>query len=852
MADVVHPVTGGIVSIPDEQLAQAQNEGFRVAAPDAVAAERQAQQYSGPTHALGALASGVASGATLGLSDAAISGLGGREALQAYEHNYGGLRTVGEVGGTLLGLGKFAGPGLAAKGLRAASMPSRFAVGAGAAVERHLGGKALGLVARGATEGAIFGAGQGISDLALSDDPLTGEKIAAALSSNAFTGAAYGGAFSAGLLGIGKAGNAIGKKLAGVGDDGVSKLVGAWDKASSAIGASEPGAITAMFKKNASGVRGFELATKADDIVAKAGDDVFERTQNVMRARDAVADNFSGALKESQIKRVVKRGNEGEAYAATKAFVSDMRGQFDDMVARGDVEFARQGTIKKMSKKLDKLERKLDFANAIGDETANARAYMQLDSFKRDIGKHTRKLKRARGATSDVQNSATRFEEMYESTRGILEDVGVWGDAGALQKRMNAPWSSQIHAEKGFLGTITKRVEGKWGTSKLAIDREKIGKYVADLRDPNASQTHQGLKQWLDSTQDFADAALESMHLPPAERKAVVELASHTKALRGRLDDAAEAISLSNTLADMGKKGDANAVLGGIAGHAVLGGPAGAALGTAASIVTNPASMIHKVATVGRLVGKVDARLAGGVKGFLRRSGRKAAVGAPRLTQPSYSFLDKHNRFSQREKDVRHRAENRVAVREQAMQQTAGMADTHPAAAQAAVDRLEAKNDFLLRKLPIGADSLMLGRAPQLSKAEMDRFLRFDEAANDPMKIPKLLEQGKLSPDHVEAVKAVWPGIYQQMQDDAMDGLAEMSAKGQRLPYQEALQLGLLLDIPAHPTMEPKMIAMLQQGYTQDGSAPSGAPPKRGKSIDLAGSVSALRTKTQELEESDE
>lgn len=74
-----------------------------------------------------------------------------------------------------------------------------------------LGGRVLAGAAGGAAEGAMFGTGQAISELALSDKPLSAERVVASLGSGALTGAGLGAAFGGALPVVEKVGGAAAK-----------------------------------------------------------------------------------------------------------------------------------------------------------------------------------------------------------------------------------------------------------------------------------------------------------------------------------------------------------------------------------------------------------------------------------------------------------------------------------------------------------------------------------------------------------------------------------------------------------------------------------------------------------------
>jgi hypothetical protein len=120
-------------------------------------------------------------------------------------------------------------------GARGALTPFRAAAAIGEAAEGAVAaragtgilGKGLAMGARGATEGALMGAGHEVSQAALNDVPLTAEQLLA----GAWDGAKLGGAFGAGLgvlgAGVGKAGRAILGRMSETGED-MGSAVGSW------------------------------------------------------------------------------------------------------------------------------------------------------------------------------------------------------------------------------------------------------------------------------------------------------------------------------------------------------------------------------------------------------------------------------------------------------------------------------------------------------------------------------------------------------------------------------------------------------------------------------------------------
>src|SRR5690606_13367484 len=119
--------------------------------------------------------------------------------LRALQDQHPIASTAGEIVGAavpaLVPGGQAAAAGrLGGIGKALSRSPAAAADRIGASASAAVGGSFKGAAARGVTEGAIFGAGTGVSELALSDDPLTVERAAAAISTGALLGGVTGGA----------------------------------------------------------------------------------------------------------------------------------------------------------------------------------------------------------------------------------------------------------------------------------------------------------------------------------------------------------------------------------------------------------------------------------------------------------------------------------------------------------------------------------------------------------------------------------------------------------------------------------------------------------------------------------
>lgn len=182
--------------VPVEAVAGAlERPGWRVQTEEdrlgRVATAAKEADYGG---AAGTAKAGLAAtlrGATLGGSDVLARAVGGEQAaldLENYRDVHSGLSTGFEIGGAVVPA-LFSGGALTPAG--AAARLGRGVAGLGA--KAGAAGKLGAAIAGGAVEGGLQGVGTAVSELALSQEPLTWERATSVLSSNALFGAATGG-----------------------------------------------------------------------------------------------------------------------------------------------------------------------------------------------------------------------------------------------------------------------------------------------------------------------------------------------------------------------------------------------------------------------------------------------------------------------------------------------------------------------------------------------------------------------------------------------------------------------------------------------------------------------------------
>jgi hypothetical protein len=368
---------GKPVKLPAQNAQAAFADGFRPESAQETKAREEEAKFGDRPLAAGAAAFGR--GATLGLSDVALTktGLVEPETLSGLQEHNKTASVVGEVAGTIApmlipGVGEFTAGGLAAKA-GAGAIRGAEALGAGRVLAAGLGA---------AAEGGVFGLGSAVSEDVLEDGnlDLAGEKLLTHVGLNAVMGGALGGGGAAIEKVLGRAFRRVGAKAAGAVEEGVEAAAPA---AVGAVEAAVPGAVEGAAAAPKSGLRVPDIEDLPDDetisgaVKRNAGTikDVFEKlgfefpTPEKMVLRDLdITGAQMGKLKAKGVETSAARSIlDDSRYAGAKTLDEKL-----GLVRSKQSEAA--DAIGKSVSKFDELAeageklRPLDIANRIDDE----------------------------------------------------------------------------------------------------------------------------------------------------------------------------------------------------------------------------------------------------------------------------------------------------------------------------------------------------------------------------------------------------------------------------------------------------------------------------------------------------
>lgn len=774
---MVDPATGRSADVALDQVNTYRDLGFTLEGADErsarLSAEAQESLYGGARGALLAGTAGVLRGVTLGGSDAAARLLGGEDsaiALSGYREAHPGVSLGSELAGVLL-------PAVLSGG---AAAPAGLAGRAGAAVAERAGGGILGGIAGGAAEGALFGAGQGVTELALSQDPLTLEHAAAAISSNVLYGAATGGVAGGALKGVeaglGSAKRALDRALLERSGGRAMKAVEELE----AEAASAPGAVTAETDLSTLDKKGLDLAEKAE-------------VDRVVASRQPERERFVEQLDAAHKAR--------EPDKEWLAIVAD----------RNPDKYARE-----QAKVLFNADRRV--RNLLDNRAGLAER----------PGRATEWLQQERQALDGlIEHGRVELEQFREAANAAPETVRKELRAGDLDgfKMGKGAIPTVIPPRSPIIDDIVDReVQARFprdAGGALIIPRELAG--FEDGRLQVALNRNRDLQQTIENLG----------RAPRSDRLAQIDAAR--EAIGGRTAPP-KAAPESSPVGDVLRFAAHAVPFGSVAEKAVgaLGGLRKAAGAAAERVGRSASDFLGKAAPA---VGKAATAAPGPATKILAalRYGEPATDENGKRRPEPKTLPDLYQARTDEIKAQVHIAPDgsfqmRPAARERMAAKLSGLGAVDPIAA----DRLEsagaARIAWLASQMPRRPELAGLPIGPDTwrpSDMEMRTFAVKAAAVEDPYAVLARAGAGKKArvvPEEAQALQAVWPQVLNDYVTKVVTGLAE---RQKRLPYAQRLALSMLTGRPLDPAMTPTVLRELQSMYANEPGTAGGTMAPR-------------------------
>lgn len=912
---------GRLGSVPAEQLEGflVNNPGARLASAGEVEERRLQREYGeGAANEVRTALESTARTLTLGGSDVAIGALGGdeaREGLRERMERSPLARGTGEllgIGASLLATG---GAGALARGL--AATPAGAVARAGMALERGIGatsalGRAGAAAAAGSLEGAVFGAGQGVSEWALNPEAQerTAERLMASLGERAGAGALLGalaaGGVSAGasLAGAGarKAQSTL-RSLFGGGDElaegaaghGLTAdLVGtAEGRAGARSGARSEAGAGSSSRSTASATDNIEIEIEMGSGRSLGKDGPLKRLAEGASARQRYAARQQVATGEvtADLSKIARTADDIVSYtnvglkprpvlkalreAPVGSYDQTAGRVFDELTAlrgRMELRIASQGEFREGGMRaFRKLHKELaDFENEVmrglsgakhGTDEGLAEAFIGLDKLKRRIGR----LQSIANKGIDGDPTAMHIlRDEYQALRELLEDEAMWGTgASQLQREVNAAWSSYLDFAPAYesrfalMGKASTTRSARDGFESIAVaDPARVGSALDNLGKAENAHVEEVLLEGSKRNAELMETLSKYYDVPELSRAAIAESRAAAKRVAGHVDELKRLRTVGDrfdetvqALADIPWIGGSLAKAKVTAGRALAltsesgsaaGAAAGAEVGAASSSgvgmgIGIGANVTGAAEAAGRRMGAlqklfaasedVGRKLSSSIGEYARRASAGAKFTAASASGAHASRAERRKKYEQSYAQVREFSRDPEAAMRRVFRVQMQVGTVAPTLARAYAAQTLRAAQFLAEKAPTREAPTMFERdeeAPSVSDEEVREFLEYVRAVENPLTVVDDLAKGRVSPRAVEAVKAVYPRLYQDMRIEVMRSFEEAEEPPS---YRARINLGILFDLPTDAALQPDFLLALQQSAA---AAPSASSPEGG------------------------
>lgn len=847
---------------------------------------------------------GEAAALTGGLDQVAVmKGLevvAGKDAAKAYGRNQleisqanEGWKTAGEltgfgvtalsgnVGGAARAL---PGIGIQALGGAAENVAAR-ALGGVAA--RGFAGRAVAtgveLGARGAVEGALYGAANELTEEVLGDRDLAADKIFAASGHGALMGG-MGGALLGGTGSVAKSA-VVGTARAARG--GLARVMGRAEQAASEAG---PRGEPVPFIDAAAGLR--EAAPDAVDVfsIGREVQPIGVRPQGgARRAASAESPISIGKWEVPQIDpdagiAAIKRGSRGRFERQGPVESSDGALRFGKPLPRevslGDLG---EGAIESATKGPIRLPR-IEAPGAGAELGAKGLAYEQAwKAVAGGFGLQTTRY--AKQAAKYFPNGARDIGETL-IRKGVINAEG--GLTDAFRGGHVADLAPRIASE---LDTVGSRIGDITSASPARVDVATVQKAIDDVTRPFAQKA--GRESVVSGIEAYGDSLLSKLRTRPDgtvslqdllfQRKALDELVydevkrldpggrvGALRDLRGKiegvitdaLDDASgkvsgelrgeyqalkkdyHALSIAKEAAEDsvaraskgGTLGLTDKIIGGAASTAgaFLGGGIGAAATGAAGAFASKmarergnavaAVLLHRasdMATIAKALRAVDGQMARASQGLLVPPKRGPLPELPQGTA--------RERATAYQRQIAEWQANPQAFVDRIAERTESLNVNAPELAGAITQRMTDAFAFMASKMPSPPppDPFNPRKAPPLTDSEAAKLARYGWYVDKPARFFDEVAHGKLTFEGLEVARALMPGAFAELQQRTAEGLVTLASQGRQPPYNQREALGALLGFPAVPSQRPDHAQFLQQNMLRSMSQEKTGPAPR-------------------------
>lgn len=489
--------------------------------------------------------------------------------------------------------------------------------------------------------------------------------------------------------------------------------------------------------------------------------------------------------------------------------------------------------------------------------------YRAVDSLKQDADALVSKLRTSAQRSGSITSQNTldvllgQADDAGEAIGSLgalrrhLEDEQVWGAQGLAQKESNAAVRDAIATRRGLADSASKRlldatrdVDNRDLLSVVRSSARFSGEQVTEkfratvAKEVEAARTvarHYELTPDQLATLDRAEQALARLDDSFAKQRDKVQTLDAVEMLRSaegnRSVSITDASSIGAGVIERGATA-AGAAIGSMAGPAgaLAGAAIGKVVGNVAGLARRPYSLLRQYTAIMRQIDKGEGLQLGALGGFAKSMGGKAkraalkagpaaaragaGARAAATRAAGISSADRRRANDEALDRARAFAANPSLLAEEMRGASLGLDGVAPMLAAKAAERTAIASAFLVSKAPTEWSD-PLGRVTLTDPHSRARFDRYAEAVLRPMDALARLADGTFSLEHAEALREVYPSLYEDVQRRVMQAMIEADS----IPYATRIQAGVLFQEPADATVIPEMLAATQQALAMAGAA---------------------------------
>lgn len=781
-------------------------------------------KFGGLGGELKAGALGAARGATLGLSDVALtkSGLVNPHTVQGLQEenpisSFAG-ETAGVVGSALLG-NEAAPVNLIGKAGKATYMGVKALDAAKLAQEGTLAAKVLGATgdiaahaAGSAVEGAAFaGIGNTLNEYAIGDPGLNGEKIMDNFEKGALWGGALGASLKAAAIGLPPAVTAakegmvsLRNTLIGTGENGSAGLVGKISPESKFT--------------EAIGHRTTNLDTNQQTELLN---NVTEQLNQVHNNTQTALKDLNQSLRPKEIDALIDTSDPNKVMGA----VNDIHGAMTDAVAKMDANPALYSTnaAAKIRDHIEQLENKMEGWGSTpmfeGKDVPSS-VFTDLKDIKQSLGNWGHGIMDV--TKGDTKRELTGLSSMIGDK---LKDPEIFGEVGSRYAAHDDVLKN-IYDFIGPNGKPTPKLSplmtnsGTRTKPNFQFDSTKIGRMFKTTEETSGQMKANNLNDFYDVLKGLPD------HLEDTHANVPNDMSFGRDELRQMIEKSQQTVGESGKKyleAVKSQKGSLG-LKDYLAATVAFSHPVAGAAYEAYNIATKPFQYMNSLAQVERLVGKTTAAIGKGAESIftpaLKAIGKSKGAILPNLSSDNHE--DTAKSLAQLSNDPGLMI-NRLNA---ATGDLHGIAPDTTASLQQAMIRA---SQFLQSKMPGQGQDNPFEDKPTPSQTEIAKFNSYLSIVNKPSSVFDLMRNKTLGPEAIETLSTVYPKLYDHMKQAMLQEMTKKLQAKETIPYDVKQQISFFMGQPVSSSMNPQSILANQMALSPPPQmAPQGKPSKDG------------------------